>query len=456
MKRWSSLTAHQLAVLERVGDPDDQVTARDSALATTVYALRNRGLVVTPRVDGCWRAEITEAGRFYLKHGYHPERPDVPGEATASSKRRASRPASEKKRSTAPQITAETLLKLLEEEDGLVRIDDPDDQTRAALRRAIAAVKRENRVPTGMHLRHHGRDQGDLVIELVQGEHPDAKYWEPRPQLTTPEADPLHSAVAKLSRDPARLRVSKDSRDRALRLLHILATEWERRGHTVAVEADQPGLTFTSGTSRFVLEVSEESDLVEAPHLDELEQKPTYSWQRVPVRSRYVSSGRLVLELPHSWDYNGRRRRWADRTRWSLEDKLGDIIKELEGRVRLDEERRIAEEREKAARRVQWEEAMAEARFRFAEDVRTAVLNEQMEAWETAAEVRAYCQAAEAALPETPDSEVVEWLRWMRNYADRIDPVIRGVQAPKLREPSAHELRPYLDRWSPYGPDSSY
>ncbi|QQQ75482.1 hypothetical protein IOD16_31005 [Saccharothrix sp. 6-C] len=455
MKRWTQLTDHQLAVLQRVGDPDDQVTARDSALATTVYALRNRGLVVTPRVDGRWRAEITVAGRFYLEHGYHPERPDVPGQAGTLSRRRSPRPASEKKRS-ARQITVETLLQLLEEQDGSVRVEDPDSETRAAWRRAIAAVKRQNLVPAGMHLRHHGRDEGDLVIELVQGEHPDAKYWEPRPQLAAPEADPPHPAVAKLSRDPAPLRVSKDSRERALRLLHILATEWERSGHAVAVEADQPGLTFTSGTSRFVLEVSEESDLVEAPHLEELERKPTYSWQRVPVRSRYVSSGRLVLELPHSWDYNGRRRRWADRTRWSLEDKLGDVLKELEGRVRLDEERRIAAEREKAARRVQWEEAMAEARFRFAEDVRIAALNEQMQAWETAAKVRAYCQAAEAALVESPDSDVVEWLRWMRNYADRIDPAVCGVQAPQLREPSAHELRPYLDRWSPYGPDSSY
>ncbi|XVS66014.1 hypothetical protein ACQPYE_08160 [Actinosynnema sp. CA-299493] len=456
MKRWAQLTDHQLTVLQRVGDPDDQVTAHDSALATTVYALRNRGLVVTPRVDGRWRAEITEAGRFYLEHGHHPERPDVAGRTRTTGKRRTSKPASQKKRPSAPQITAETLLKLLAEQDGHVQIGDPDDKTRAAWRRAITAVKRRNLVPAGMHLRHHGRDEGDLVIELVQGEHPDAKYWEPRPQLTAPEADPLHPAVAKLGRDPARLRVSKDSRDRALRLFHILATEWERRGHAVAFEADQPGLTFTSGTSRFVLEVSEESDLVEAPHLDELEQKPTYSWQRVPIRQRYVSSGRLVLELPHSWDYNGRRRRWADRTRWSLEDRLGDIIKELEGRVRFDEERRIAEEREKRARQYQWEDAMAEARFRFAEDARIAALNEQMQAWETAAKVRAYCQAAEAALPETPDSDVVEWLQWMRDYADRIDPVIRGVQAPKLHAPSAHELRPYLDRWSPYGPDSSY
>lgn len=456
MRRWAPLTNHQLAVLQRVGDPADQVTARDSTLATTVYALRNRGLVVTPRIDGRWRAEITDAGRFYLEHGYHPERPNLPDQTGPPAKRRSSRPASEKKWSTVPRIAAETLLKLLEEQGGLVRIDDPDDQARAAWRRAIAALKRQNLVPAGMHLRHHGRDEGDLLIELVQGEHPDAKYWEPRPQLTASEADPLHAAVVKLSRDPAQLRVSKGSRERALRLLHVLATEWERRGHAVAVEADQPGLTFTSGKSRFVLEVSEESDLVEAPHLEELEQKPTYSWQRVPVRSGYVSSGRLVLELPHSWDYNGRRRRWADRTRWSLEDKLGDVIKELEGRVRFDEERRIAEEREKRARQQQWEEAMAEARFRFAEDARIAALNKQMQAWETAAKVRAYCQATEAALPETPDSDVAEWLQWMRDYADQIDPVIRGVQAPKLHEPTAHELRPYLDRWSPYGPDSSY
>ncbi|MFJ2029006.1 hypothetical protein [Streptosporangium sp. NPDC087985] len=72
-----------MTVLQRIGKSQEPVSAKTPELARTVYALRDRGLVTTPRKDGFWQAEITEAGRFYLEHGHHPDRP-TPGTVSSA------------------------------------------------------------------------------------------------------------------------------------------------------------------------------------------------------------------------------------------------------------------------------------------------------------------------------------------------------------------------------------
>ena len=47
-----------------------------------------------------------------------------------------------------------------------------------------------------------------------------------------------------------------------------------------------------------------------------------------------------------------------------------------------------------------------------------------------------------------------DWLAWARAYADEIDPTIGLVAGPEEVEPGPEDLRPYLGRWSPYGPES--
>lgn len=66
----------QLALLTLIGDGTDPVTSDSPELATTSRALKDRGLIAMPRKNGKWQAQITEAGRFYLEHGQHPDRPE--------------------------------------------------------------------------------------------------------------------------------------------------------------------------------------------------------------------------------------------------------------------------------------------------------------------------------------------------------------------------------------------
>ena len=59
----SPLNDRQLAVLRRIGAGAEPVTSAEPTLAITVYALLARGLVTTPRRQGVWQAELTEAGQ---------------------------------------------------------------------------------------------------------------------------------------------------------------------------------------------------------------------------------------------------------------------------------------------------------------------------------------------------------------------------------------------------------
>jgi hypothetical protein len=79
-------------------------------------------------------------------------------------------------------------------------------------------------------------------------------------------------------------------------------------------------------------------------------------------------------------------------------------------------------------------------------------LLDEVERWRRARDIRDYCAAAEQAYPGSP--EVSEWLDWARHHGDRIDPLRRPPRKPAdPDEISPADLKPFLGRWSPYGPD---
>jgi hypothetical protein len=131
------------------------------------------------------------------------------------------------------------------------------------------------------------------------------------------------------------------------------------------------------------------------------------------------------------------------------------VLTEIDARTRLAQERERAAEEARAQRRRDWEAAMATARERFRNNHRIVALNTQVKAWEQTARIRSYCDALDKAIANNPalDDHVGQWLAWSRAYADRLDPIGRDDLEPAEAEPRREDLRPYLGRWSPYGPD---
>jgi hypothetical protein len=75
MRRWDPINPLQLRLLTRIAD-GEELDVSGERLATSLYALRNRGLIDARRRKGEWSISITDAGKHYLLHGHHPARPD--------------------------------------------------------------------------------------------------------------------------------------------------------------------------------------------------------------------------------------------------------------------------------------------------------------------------------------------------------------------------------------------
>jgi hypothetical protein len=134
------------------------------------------------------------------------------------------------------------------------------------------------------------------------------------------------------------------------------------------------------------------------------------------------------------WSH-GRQSSWGDRKRWTLEDRLPQLLRELETQAVEPEEQRLAKEREEAERQRQWEAAMERAKVRLLEDHRREVLRTRVGAWGEADAIRAYCDAVEVrhgsdAIAADPDA--AEWLAFARAHADRAQRLPRMPADPEV------------------------
>jgi len=83
----------------------------------------------------------------------------------------------------------------------------------------------------------------------------------------------------------------------------------------------------------------------------------------------------------------------GDRQRWALDDKLGQIIDEIEVRSCAAREKRVEREAEEAERRRRRDVAIENAKVGLRDSHRAKVLLSEIQDWRTANELRAYLWA---------------------------------------------------------------
>ncbi|MFJ5591030.1 hypothetical protein ACIQCG_14870 [Streptomyces noursei] len=495
MHRWSPLNYRQRALLGRL-DAGEELSAQELSDRRSAYALRDRGLLAVRRSRGVLSAEVTKAGKFYLKYGHHPDHPGHAAEdeqTTVPARRSQSRPAkvereADSRAAAAPRDTdkgaekasksvasyserpipvarrakATQLIEQLVAERQVI-IHAPDQAQVVEWRRVIDFAKRHGLVPSGKRVekfRMFNRTR-DLQISLLDGSHPNAGRQTPddAPQVPVPkQLRSPHPVVAALRDDEGRLVMPAEPRRRALRLFQGLAAEAVRRGHRVE-EHPVPDRYRSRGYS-YDGRYTPPSYSRREGELDLIVDDFTYTVtikQESPQAADPERSEKLMLELGYS--RSARRRQWADRKRWTLEDVLGAVLQEVEARAVEDAQRKVDEERAKEARKARWQEAMAAARQQAVQAQLARALSEQAAQWREAAVLREYCEAlesriAKAAACEEPEvASAQEWLAWTRNHLEAIDPLSRLPGMPTPREPKPDDLKPYLTGWSPYGPE---
>jgi hypothetical protein len=453
------LNERQLSLLKRVAEGDDlsgEESLRDRASA---YALRNRGLIKTSKRGGVFRAALTGAGRARIASEQsgpktQPPRRSGEPEAPSASTRRAP-DATVEIANTRTAQAKELMAKLAAE--GTLTIVQPTEDELATWRKVVDFAKRHGFVPEGKRLEKNITWGKDLEIMLLDGVHPNTKPETPSaetPTVRVPETlRACHPVIAKLRDDEHRLMMPKQQRRRCLLILQAIAVEAQRRGHSVKDEPVERksygyygGYKARDGAIRVKIDASEFAVKI---------------GQVSPNSSNPERLEALVLELP-AFGVHGRQTKWADGKRRKVEDVLDLVVPELETQAAEAKQRKIDEERAKAERRANWEKAMTRAKAAAAEAYKAKILNQQVENWRRAATLREYCAALADRIAqaehgeEQVDDAALAWAKWAVEYAAAIDPLTSIPRMPDVPEPSPEDLKPFLGKRSPYGPESSY
>lgn len=463
MSHLPRLKDHQLALLQRVAD-GPPVTSNEWTLATSVYALRNRKLVTTPRSGGRWEAVITTAGRFYLEHGDYP--PSAPTEGSDTepnvSTRNVLRSAKPVHAPREVGIGGPELVARLRAEGGEITLVNPGRSERHRWRRAIHDATSRRLAPIGQRITHTGRDKGDLVIRLVPIQEREVRL-RPAPIPVPQRLGRAHPVIANTRQHLANykshtgmidtrrgsgvvaLKTSRAVVPRVMRIANALFTAAELRGLTVTASAGSPAI-IGAKEHNYLITISEITQRRPYQHSKaEIDRCTRYGYEPYP-RHVDAPTGDLQLLLPQTWGHRPALRwRWRDTSRSKVEDKLADVLEGIEARVDVDEQRRLEAERQAILRREAEECARQQARIRWVEDRRAAVLVQQVESWTRASQIRAWITAVEATRPE-PDAALVDWLAWAARYAERLDATGQVSGFPDIPEPRAEDLHPYLLR----------
>lgn len=248
------------------------------------------------------------------------------------------------------------------------------------------------------------------------------------------KADQQHRLVSRGKRCLA-VAVTLGTADRAMVVYDALLKACDSRGWPVTVTGDENrSTTVAVGAEHVGLFIEE--------RVDRMERKPDPKEKRVywPKEYDYVPTGRLTVRLIAPY-LGGVRQSWSDGAKQRVEDCLNGIMvglvaaSEFLKAQRLEQEARHREYLAAEERRHQAE------RRRQAEEARVRALDADLVAWRKAATVRQYAwamrQSAEAAGLLGEGTPLPEWLSWVEQYAERIDPTTGTPSVPTDPQPHA-------------------
>ncbi len=501
MHPWSPLNDRQLALLARIEDGTDPVTSDRPELAVTARALKERRLITMPKQSGKWQAEITDAGRFYLEHGYHPDRPEpAPRKQRSAGSHQPTRPAPPpQKQATAPSMkkpaqqraakppkpspaeVGAALIAEVQQAGRFLRVPNPSDEERARYRRAFDAARQC--APDGYHLKYSGRAKGDFFLGLLRVSGEDDTEWNRIRLARSRVITDVEDVIAAVTADHSAFEISEEVLPRVLSLLRLLTEEALARHGEIAVSKKRrqprPLLTVHGRT----YEVSFRERQKPVRYVPKQPGRRTYDWQRVTPAQKFEPSGELELLVSQQSGYSyGWKKEWADTAKKPLEEQIGSVFRALKARAeeqerarlereaeqqRLREERerqeaerrRLEAEREERERR-EWEAAVSVASVKAVRALRAEHFGTALDRWRAAGEIRTFCAALDEAAATSEDAleaeRLREWSAWGKAEADRLDPTLSGKGLASLNfhaEPTGDQLRRFLDGWHPHRPE---
>lgn len=426
---------------------------------TTAKALQRRRLAVVSKRGGVWKAEATDAGKYFVKHGQYPAEHWSTGmgpRSTAASRPTHDAAARGHRRRATGRRPVDQLIADLVKAGGEVTVEAHHDGYWEGL---ASSANRYNKVPGGKMLKvERGRSWMERVIRLEDP--PDWMIVDLDPLPIAEQLRAPHPTVKALRDDRSRLTMRGETRARALRILDAIAKAAVARGYGVDAPPVERGYRYPKGYLRVTIrghantvDLGELSDKV--PHeatARELREQARDSWMRIPTHDD-VPSGRLRLKLLSGWTV--RQDVFVDTKTICLEDRLPVVLQEMELRAAREEDRDKRAEREREERQRTWELVHAAAKIQAREAHWATVLMGQVEHWKQANEIGAYLRAMAARIKELEGEErtdAMAWLDWTREFRARIDPLGQRLALPPDPEFTTDALAPFMRGLSRFGP----
>jgi len=442
-----ALSDKQVATLEWIRDGCPAVDAEtEVSRKISAASLKGRGLATVRGTGSTWKASITPAGRAWLE-----AHPTTVAEGVGGPDGLIAR-----------VLAADGRLPIGGEMEAKVAHEE-------LVRRSHHAASR----PRGWRL--DVKSTGSYAApayEVVLVRHFE-DLVEEHPVPVPAHVTRYHPSVKAYLADRNRQMVSQEHVARAGRILQALADEAPRRGVEVVSprskglpplvdaygrrDTSRGHLTLRAPAGTYAIRIQE----VSAPSTTTV---PRRAWNQRSTRAawldhrqfEFVSSGvlELIVEGP-GMGYSGYRIR--DSATMTLDERLPRVFRRIE-LERLENEHR-AEEQERAAaeRRRRWEAAMAAARTAYDERARWEAFAESSSEWHAIRRHREFLAAARtaaAAVGGPHHDELLAHLDFAERRLDATDPLVTPeLQLPRVRAPKPDDLRPYLDGWSPHGPD---
>jgi hypothetical protein len=417
----------------------------------TAAALRSRRLVTTSKKSGRWKAELTDAGRFFLEHSQYPA--GHWGDDTRVRGWRL-RPASAPTTALRP---TEQMIADLAAAGGRLEVDSGD---RAYWDNLAASATRHNKIPAGKVITVQRGSSWQQVI-LVLGDAPTWMSGEPTPLSVPAQLRRPHSAIAALRDDTREMTFVAPLRQRALRILNAVAREAEQRGYTVRAPRPQDGRNRAEGHMEivvrgqaFLLVVTEESNRI-THELTAAERKDRERYPKSWVpKYDYLASGRLRIRIANGAPAHADK--FSDTKTKPLEDRLGHLLLELELRTARAEEHARAQQQAAESRRRRWEETRAAAEVQAIRAFRTQVLLDQVTDWRQARDLSDYIDAMTAHLAHLDADDLPAaraWISWAAECTHGLSPLTtKRLRLPHDPEVTAGMLQPHMQGLSPHGP----
>ncbi|MEU5155389.1 hypothetical protein [Glycomyces sp. NPDC021274] len=379
---------------------------------------------------------ITEAGRFYLEHGTHPEAAGASA-AAGRTPRQRTRPADDASSGASPRYGPPALKRPasagerhcdaveLVERLRAERIVDLLSLSEAEVdrwRKTIDYAKRHGLVPEGHRIECNHPAASTMTVRLVAATHPTAalKRAAQLPPVPVPgRLDQPHPVIARLRDDSERMEMPSEVRHRGLCILQALAEAAVERGWDVT---DAPGDRGSTLSEKQQVRLAREG--VVRIGINGFRYTVTVD-QKSPQAPDPAKASRLKIALPQS--HTDLQSTWTDAKTVLLEQRLPEVIEALSHRVAADQERTAAEAHARAAQQVAGAAEAARDRERAVEVFLAQELDRRARELERWRLLTAYCDQLEAHLdaadPQAAQTESARaWLAWARAHTAKANP----------------------------------